>query len=437
MKSANILVVDDKAENLFLIQELISEYLSSCEVIATQHPEEGLTIAAERDLDGVITDVQMPVMDGIEMCRRLKANPISAHLPVILLTAHDSSFELKVRGIEAGADDFIIRPIGTIEFVAKIKVMLRIKRAEDELRAANSSLDRQVAERTAELRESEENLRSISTMASDAIIMLDPKSKITFWNKAAEKIFGYTNEEATGKDRDLLVLPNRYRNSHRAKDFHFQENGTGAENGKIQETKGLRKDGNEFPIELTISPVRLRGEWYAVAIIRDITERKRSEEKLRESEERLRQAQKLHSIGKLAGGVAHDFSNLLTIIIGYSDLIISTEQNLDDTKKEGLQEIKNAGEKAAALTQQLLAFSRKQVLQPQVINLNRLFTELGKMLKRLIGENIDLSTEFDSEPGHIKADYGQMEQVIMNLVVNARDAMPKGGESILKPNAYT
>ncbi|MBA7527423.1 Sensor histidine kinase RcsC [subsurface metagenome] len=152
----------------------------------------------------------------------------------------------------------------------------------------------------------------------------------------------------------------------------------------------------------------------------EINDRKRMEEQ-------LRQAQKLESVGRLAGGVAHDFNNLLTTIIGYSELI-STEQNLDDTTKEGIQEIRSSAERAAALTQQLLAFSRKQVLQPQIIDLNSLITKLGKMLRRLIGEDIDLITELDSSLGHnIKADPGQLEQVIMNLVVNARDSMPEGG----------
>ncbi len=162
------------------------------------------------------------------------------------------------------------------------------------------------------------------------------------------------------------------------------------------------------------------------AFNRMISDRKREEEALLKSEEALRQVQKLESIGRLAGGIAHDFNNLLTTIMGYSDLI-SLEEDLNDTTREGVREIKNSAERAAALTQQLLAFSRKQVLQPQVTDLNHLITRLGKMLKRLIGEDIDLTTKLDSKLGHIKADPGQVEQVIMNLVVNARDAMPGGG----------
>ncbi|MBW8004016.1 MAG: response regulator [Planctomycetes bacterium] len=163
-----------------------------------------------------------------------------------------------------------------------------------------------------------------------------------------------------------------------------------------------------------------------VSIITDITERKQAEAALLESEEQLRQAQKMESIGRLAGGVAHDFNNLLTTIIGYSELI-SMEEDLNDTTKEGVQEIKNSAERAAALTQQLLAFSRKQVLKPHVIDLNLLITKLGSMLKRLVSEDINLTTELGSNLGNIKADPGQVEQVIMNLVVNARDAMPEGG----------
>ena len=164
----------------------------------------------------------------------------------------------------------------------------------------------------------------------------------------------------------------------------------------------------------------------AEGVVYDITDRKETEETLRKTEEQLRQAQKLESVGRLAGGVAHDFNNLLTTMIGYLELI-SMEQGLSATTAEGVQEIRNSADRAAALTQQLLAFSRKQVLQPQVINLNRLITKLSKMLRRLIGEDINLNSELDSKLGQIKADPGQIEQVIMNLAINAKDAMPKGG----------
>ena len=147
---------------------------------------------------------------------------------------------------------------------------------------------------------------------------------------------------------------------------------------------------------------------------------------LRQSQEQLLQSQKLEAIGRLAGGVAHDFNNLLTVIGGYCDLVLR-EVVLEDSTKLKIQEVRTAADRASALTRQLLAFSRKQVLQPRILNLNETVTELNKMLQRMIGEDIQLRTSLRSNIGNVKADPGQMEQVLMNLVVNARDAMPFGG----------
>jgi DNA-binding response OmpR family regulator len=148
MTQITLLAVDDKAKNLFLIEELVSEHLPECRVVTTQNPEEGLKIAAAQELGVAIFDVQMPGMDGIEMCLRLQADPASENVPVVLVTAHKSAHELRIRGLEAGADDFIYKPICTAEIVAKIKVMLRIKRVEDQLRVANARLAETVMQRT-------------------------------------------------------------------------------------------------------------------------------------------------------------------------------------------------------------------------------------------------------------------------------------------------
>jgi signal transduction histidine kinase len=163
----------------------------------------------------------------------------------------------------------------------------------------------------------------------------------------------------------------------------------------------------------------------ALEKVRTIEEKKRAEAALRQSEEQLRMSQKLEAVGQLAGGVAHDFNNLLTVISGYSELVLNRLPENDDNRAK-VKEIKRAAERASTLTRQLLAFSRKQVLQPKLFDLNHLVSDMSKMLRRLIGENIEMTTVI-GEAAPINADPGQIEQVLMNLVVNARDAMPKGG----------
>jgi nitrogen-specific signal transduction histidine kinase len=156
----------------------------------------------------------------------------------------------------------------------------------------------------------------------------------------------------------------------------------------------------------------------------DITERK-------QLEEQLRQSQKMEAIGRLAGGVAHDFNNLLTVIIGYTEFLLSSYLNSADPRQGEVEQIRRAGERAALLTRQLLAFSRQQPLQPQLLNLSQIVANMEEMLRRLIGEDITLITDLASEAGYVRADPGQIEQIIMNLVVNARDAMPQGGRLII------
>jgi PAS domain S-box-containing protein len=199
-----------------------------------------------------------------------------------------------------------------------------------------------------------------------------------------------------------------------------------------QEYRIVRRDGQVRWIRELVQNVSDDGGKAILlqAAIYDITDRKQVEEEKKELERKLIQSQKMEAVGRLAGGISHDFNNILTAIIGYVDLLMM-QQDLHDNHLRYLSEIRKSGERAASLTQQLLAYSRKQVLQPKIINLNQLITELNRLLGRLIGENIRLVNDLDPLLGDIKADPGQMQQVIMNLAVNARDAMPDGGELVI------
>ncbi len=190
-----------------------------------------------------------------------------------------------------------------------------------------------------------------------------------------------------------------------------------------------RKDGSVFPVQMDV--VSVSGESgeiiYRVATMQDISARKEAEENLRQSEEKLRQSQKMEAVGRLAGGIAHDFNNMLTVIKGYGELSLRFLPE-DSSVRKYIEEIKKAGERSSSITAQLLAFSRTQTLQPEVLDLNQMVSETLKLLKYLIREDIHIVLNLDPEIGSVKTDPGQISQVLMNLLVNARDAMPKGGE---------
>jgi PAS domain S-box-containing protein len=403
------------------------------------------------------------------------------------------------------------------------------------------------------LEESEEKFRAMTVTAADAITVMDNQGCITYWNPSAEKMFGFSPQEVTGKELHLFLAPKRYHEAYKKGFSKFMTTGQGPAINNTLEFIAIRKDGTEFPMEVSTSAFRLKGQWHAVGIIRDITERKRVEEALKKSEERLqelfndapvgyfeydvdgrltdvnrtelemlgysreemigqpawkfvneeeiahrqvlkklagisppargiertyrrkngttfptliedrllkdsegkiigirstiqditdlkraekemivleeqlRQSQKMEAIGQLAGGIAHDFNNLLTVMKGYSQLSL-----LDLTENDPLwgniQEIQKATQRAADLTRQLLAFSRRQILDLKVLDLNTLLRDLNKMLRRIIGEDIELVTLLAEDLGRVRIDPGQFEQMILNLAVNARDAMPSGGK---------
>ncbi|MBE0603878.1 MAG: PAS domain S-box protein, partial [Deltaproteobacteria bacterium] len=223
-----------------------------------------------------------------------------------------------------------------------------------------------------ELRESEEKFKSLAESAQDAIIKIGNDGCVRYWNGAAERIFGWSSSEMMGKDVHAVLVPDRYIDAFSEGLAEFRITGTGPVLGKVVEFQALRKDKREIPVELSISGVFLHGSWSAICIARDVSERKRMEEHLLHS-------QKMDAIGSLAGGVAHDFNNILTAIIGYGN-IVKMKMRPDDPLLPSIDAILSSSDRAAQLTKSLLAFGRKQVIKPVPVDLNRLVRNVEDIL---------------------------------------------------------
>jgi PAS domain S-box-containing protein len=288
-------------------------------------------------------------------------------------------------------------------------------------------ITQQVEAETA-LRGSEAHHRSLIENGSDIILVLNAEGVVRYVSPSVERILGWTPAERIGKSPFDLVHPDDFPVL-----FEIFQEGSGIPGAsRTIEARVRHCDGSWRILEVTGRNL-LHDPAVAGIVLnsRDITERRRAEEALRRSEERLRLAQKMEAVGRLAGGVAHDFNNLLTVVSGYGQLLLQRIGE-DELSRRYIGGILGAADQAARLTDQLLTFSRRQVVKPRVLDLNAIVGETESLLRRLIGENIELVTRLDPELGRIEADPSQIEQVIMNLAVNARDAMPSGGRLVLE-----
>ncbi|MGE5568334.1 MAG: PAS domain S-box protein [Rhodospirillales bacterium] len=274
-------------------------------------------------------------------------------------------------------------------------------------------------------REANQTLRALIEALPLAIIAMDFEGRVKSWNCAAQRMFGWTEQEVLGQ-----VFPAVPENDQE----FFRANLNRARRGETLsgiERQRRRKDGSLIDVALwnTVQRDASGNPAGVISVIADITER-------RHLEEQLRHSQKMEAVGRLAGGVAHDFNNLLTVVTGFSQLLLDGMQE-DDPRRPPLEEILKAGNRAAGLTNQLLAFSRKQMIRPAVIDLNRVVTDTESMLRRLIGEDIELKLVLEPELRSVRADPGQIQQVLVNLAINARDAMPQGGVLTVKTSNET
>ncbi|HEV8241641.1 MAG TPA: response regulator [Thermoanaerobaculia bacterium] len=267
---------------------------------------------------------------------------------------------------------------------------------------------------------SESRHRMVMEQAHDAILILELSYRILEANREAERVFGRPRAELIGRHYDDFVVEEERDDVAACRRRLIAES--------VQRTDDrhfLRPDGTRFGVEVSAALVRVgeSGEPIVISILRDTSERRRLEAE-------LQQAQKMESLGRLAGGVAHDFNNMLGVINGYAELLLARRPD-DQSLHTFATEILHAGQRAAGLTRQLLAFSRRQILQPRILHLNRVVVDVERMLRRVIGEDVELVTDLAPELPEVEADPGQLEQVLLNLAVNARDAMPRGGRITL------
>jgi PAS domain S-box-containing protein len=356
--------------------------------------------------DAVLLDLGLPDIEGLSTLDAMRE--AAGETPIVVLTS-SADDGLSVLAMRRGAQDYLVKQ------EADAAVLARALRYARERAAFRQSM-----------RDREARFRALVEHSYDAVTLLDEQFRVLYDSRSIESVCGYTPEERLGRPIDRLLHPDD-RPAVMAGLADLTTTTTpSAFEYRFQHKSGEWRWGEAVAVSHLADPAI-----QAIVINhRDVSERKRVEAALRHSEEQLRQAQKMEAVGRLAGGIAHDFNNVLTAIFGYTELLID-EFRLDDPRRADVVEIRKAAERAAALTRQLLAFSRKQVMQPRLLDLNDVIRAVEKLLARLVGDDVLLELQLASDLVTVRADPGQIEQVLMNLVANARDAMPEGGRLTL------
>jgi len=443
-----ILNVDDKDENRYLVEALVKGH--GYAIRSAANGAEALEWLRTEPFDLILSDILMPVMDGFELCRTIKADERLCHIPVIIYTAtytgpQDEAFALKI-----GADRFVQKPCEPEELMGIIREVLERARARGPLTAATPAQEEEVLklynerlvrkleqkmlqlEREVEarqhteeiLRQNEKKYRSLYNSIRDAILVSDINRTIVDCNQAFCDLFGYELAEMAGqKPRMLYATEEEYRRL--GVDFVNHRD----DPGFLYLVHFRKKDGTVFPGEVNVFHLhddegRMTG---FISLIRDVTERVRAEEQQKNLESQLHQAQKMESVGRLAGGVAHDYNNMLSVILGYAQIGLHKTPP-GSPLRDYLLQIVDAAQRSANISRQLLGFARKQPIAPRILDLNETIEAMLKMLRRLIGEDIDLVWRPDPDLWPVCIDPSQIDQILANLSVNARDAIAGAGK---------
>lgn len=536
-----ILVIDDRRDNLLAIEALLEHLIPECQVFTAQSGMEGLEKAYEIQPDTILLDIQMPVMNGYEVCKRLKADERTSHIPVIMVTAIETDTQSRIKGLEIGGDAFIAKPIDEEELAAQVNVMLRIKQSQGKLQREKETLEVREKQHSQALRESEEKFRLLVEGTHDLITLINAEGIIRWANPEWEKVFGAVPDKGTslfelitpetrptventwikmineqieirnleyciippglaskvieveatihnaeldgehlyyviahditerkGAEKALLESEERYRTitenspdiimryDRQLRHLYVSPNVTSIFGKKAEEFPGKRYREMDFPEDMQItwekaiiktfktgeqqeleyeyhSPMgpmvislRLKPEYATdnevesvIGVFRDITERRRLEDQ-------LRQAQKMEAIGTLAGGIAHDFNNILGIIIGYTELTLD-DITEDSPPFQNLKQVLSAANRAGEMVKQILAFSRKSEKEKRPLYLNHVLKEALSMLRSTLPATIQIQAHIDQESEPVLANPTQIHQVIMNLSTNASHAMRENG----------
>jgi PAS domain S-box-containing protein len=403
MNTTTILIVEDEK----IIAKGIEKRLRGMGYLvagSASTAEEAIQKATELRPDLVLMDIHLGNgMDGVEAADRMRRR---LNLPVVYLTAHSDEATLQ-RAKLTEPFGYVLKPYEDRDLQTAIEIGLYKHKMEQRLR------------------ENEQWLAATLASIGDSVIATDDGGRVRFMNSLAEQLTGWTQNDAFGTDvREVFQIVEE-KNRRPVTNPAFEALARGEPVGLAPNAILIDRAGGERPIDDSAAPIRdVSGKVAgAVLVFRDISERRRLED-------HLRQAQKMEAIGRLAGGIAHDFNNIMAVITGCSELLLRDSppaaQRLDLART-----IHDAGMRAASLTQQIMAFSRKQMLVPCVLNLNTVIRDMGTMVKRLIGSHIEFLTEPAPDLGQVKADPTQIGQVILNLAANARDAMPHGGRLVI------
>jgi len=412
--AARILIVDDERHNRQLLEVMLKP--EGFVLLSAASGEEALALVEREPPDLILLDIMMPGMDGYQVTGKIKGNLHTKNIPVIIVTALDDR-DARMLALGAGAEDCLTKPVDRAELCMRVRNLLRLKAYGDYHNKYSLMLEGEVGSRTADLVESERLYRSTFDAAPVGIVHVGLDGRWLRINQRLCDLLGYAHEELQRIGHELMQAEEV---EGEAEAFRQMAVGT-LDRYVVDEKRFRRQDGGFVWARVNMSVHRdSAGQpQHFIKVIEDITDR-------RTLEAQVRQANKMDAIGRLASGVAHDFNNLLTVILGFAE-ILTSDGTIANQHEKDLGEIIKAAQRATALTKQLLAFSRQQVLHATPLDVNRIITEMTGMLGRLIGEHIEVALALASNLSLALADRSQLEQVVMNLVVNARDAMPSGG----------